>query len=414
MTQVSGSGPLNDLHRTQISFADLMRDIGKSVNRRPSRTVLTALGTALGVATAVATVGMVESAQASVSHAFNSQLATQITFLDGSPSTNPQVLTPNSLANLERLNGVVDAGVMWQINGGQALAVGTSSTSDLNGTDSDEMPVTAVSPAALKTMEATVSDGRLIDQGDAARRVPVALLGAPAASELGIANVRSGPMIFIGSAAFTVIGIVRSVSQQNQALLGVMIPTTFSPDIGSVRQQRMVIANTDPGAAPLIAAQGVVALSPDDPTRLDVQVPPQPDGLKQQVSSSVSDLLLFMFVVVFIVGVVAIGNTTLFAVLHRRREIGIRRALGATPRHIGLLIVGEAVLVGIVGGIVGTSIGVLAIEVASLSKGWTPILDWKIVLVAPLLGIVAGGLAGAYPAFKASRVSPLTALRGSA
>jgi ABC-type antimicrobial peptide transport system permease subunit len=121
-----------------------------------------------------------------------------------------------------------------------------------------------------------------------------------------------------------------------------------------------------------------------------------------------------MFVVVFIVGVVAIGNTTLFAVLHRRREIGIRRALGATPRHIGLLIVGEAVLVGIVGGIVGTSIGVLAIEVASLSKGWTPILDWKIVLVAPLLGIVAGGLAGAYPAFKASRVSPLTALRGSA
>jgi putative ABC transport system permease protein len=303
---------------------------------------------------------------------------------------------------------------MWQINGGQALAVGTSSTSDLNGTDSDEMPVTAVSPAALKTMEATVSDGRLIDQGDAARRVPVALLGAPAASELGIANVRSGPMIFIGSAAFTVIGIVRSVSQQNQALLGVMIPTTFSPDIGSVRQQRMVIANTDPGAAPLIAAQGVVALSPDDPTRLDVQVPPQPDGLKQQVSSSVSDLLLFMFVVVFIVGVVAIGNTTLFAVLHRRREIGIRRALGATPRHIGLLIVGEAVLVGIVGGIVGTSIGVLAIEVASLSKGWTPILDWKIVLVAPLLGIVAGGLAGAYPAFKASRVSPLTALRGSA
>ncbi len=403
--------PAPNLRRTTISVMDLIRDIVRTVNRRPARTIMTSFGTILGVATAVATVGLVQSTQATVSKAFNAQLATQLTFVDSSPAANPPVLTSTAVSNLVRLNGVVAAGLLWQVDGGQPISVSTSSSSDATGDGELQMPVTAVTSGALRTMDATVSMGRLFDRSDQADRAAVALLGVPAAKELGIANVDPGPMIFVGSQSFTVIGIVSSANQQNQALAGVFIPTAFSVDVGAPQEQRMVIADTLRGAAPLIGRQGVVSLSPNDPSRINVEIPPQPAALRQQVASSVSDLLLFMSCVVIAIGVIAIANTTLFTVLHRRREIGVRRAVGATPRHIGLLVVGEAVFIGTIGGIVGTSIGILTVEVASVLNGWTPVLDWRVALFAPLIGVLAGGLAGAYPAWSASRVSPLAALR---
>jgi len=98
-------------------------------------------------------------------------------------------------------------------------------------------------------------------------------------------------------------------------------------------------------------------------------------------------------------------------VLERTEEIGLRRALGARPRHIAGQFLAESAALGTVGGLIGTSVGVAVVVLSATAKDWTAVLNPAYTLPAPLIGTVVGLLAGAYPALRAARTSPLAALR---
>jgi putative ABC transport system permease protein len=172
-----------------------------------------------------------------------------------------------------------------------------------------------------------------------------------------------------------------------------------------------MIAQTAPGAAQVVGEEGPYALDPEDPQSIVAQVPPNPRTLRQQVEGSVAGLLVVLALVSFALGIVAIGNTTLLSVLQRTSEIGLRRSLGAKPVHIGALVVVEAGVVGTIGGIFGASIGVLVTSLVDVARGWSPVFSWQIALGAPALGTLAGVIAGAYPAHRATRISPVAALQ---
>jgi putative ABC transport system permease protein len=361
----------------------------------------------------IAITGLSQSAKAAVSATFNAQLATQVTFQDGEASSQPEVLSEASVARLGKLSGVIHAGLMWNVDAYQPLPVRRTALPDPGGQASTELPFTAASAGALATMHATVAYGRLYDHGFEARHEMVALLGVAAANQLGIADTGRDQAIFVGPTALTVIGVVGSVTQQDQALLGVIVPPYVASVISAGQDQRQVIVQTAPGAAQVIGRQGPLALSPFDPSRIDAQVPPDPKTLRQQVEASLNALLVVLAVVAFVIGLVAIANTTLLSVMQRRSEIGLRRAVGFRPIHIAALVLGEAALIGTIGGILGTSVGVVATAITAISRGWTPVLAWQIALAAPLLGTVAGVAAGIYPSVRASRITPLSALRSS-
>jgi len=99
-------------------------------------------------------------------------------------------------------------------------------------------------------------------------------------------------------------------------------------------------------------------------------------------------------------------------VLERVGEIGLRRAVGAARRHVAAQFLLESTVLGIVGGIMGASLGILVIVGVSADQEWTPVLDPGLAFAAPLLGAVVGLLAGAYPAWKAASIEPVDALRG--
>jgi putative ABC transport system permease protein len=103
---------------------------------------------------------------------------------------------------------------------------------------------------------------------------------------------------------------------------------------------------------------------------------------------------------------------TLLSVMERIGEIGLRRSLGATTKNIAGQFIVESAVIGLLGGLVGSAMGVFAVVIVSVVNGWTPILDIGLVLGAALLGAVVGLAAGAYPALRASRIEPVTALRG--
>lgn len=397
--------------RSRLAARDVVREAALTVTRAPVRSVLTSLGTALAVTTAIATIGLADSASGAVSSTFNALRSTLVSFTDSDPNAGSQVLTTTSEQTMDRLNGVRSAGLIWTLGGGQLFNISRSMAAGSQA--SVGLPVTAASPSALGTIGVSITDGRTYDSGMERRGDPVALLGAPAARALGISSVDLSPVIYIDGTALTVIGIVASSTADNEALLGVLVPADLAGRIDpGDTTARSLLVWTDPGAAQLIGQQGPYALNPRDPGRITAEVPPDPTLLHNQVSSSFTRLLFAVALVVLAVGVVAIANTVLLSVIQRRPEIGLRRSVGATPLHIATMIVTEAAIIGLIGGTIGASLGLCVTAAVSAANGWVPVLDPRIMFAAPLAGAVSGLLAGAYPAWRASRVAPISALRG--
>jgi putative ABC transport system permease protein len=244
------------------------------------------------------------------------------------------------------------------------------------------------------------------------RHDPVALLSQSAANELGIASTALSPALYIGGVRFTLVGIVRVDLTSDQLLAGVLIPPGGAAQLPDGSQgARQLMVRTAPGAAQLIGRQGPYAIDPYHPSRIRADVPISPVLLRNQVDSQVTGLLFAVAAVTLIVGLVSIANTTMLAVFQRRPEIGLRRSIGARPRHIAALILSEALLIGGIGGLLGTSAGVLVTATVSALRGWEPTLDPTILVLAPLSGAAAGLAAGAYPAWRASRVAPISVLQ---
>jgi putative ABC transport system permease protein len=115
--------------------------------------------------------------------------------------------------------------------------------------------------------------------------------------------------------------------------------------------------------------------------------------------------------VALLVGGLGIANVMLMAVLERRSEIGLRRALGATRGHIAGQFLTEAGLLAGLGGLLGVSIGVLVAAVYAGSQGWALVVPLVALIGGPAGALGIGALAGLYPALRASATPPTEALR---
>jgi len=106
-----------------------------------------------------------------------------------------------------------------------------------------------------------------------------------------------------------------------------------------------------------------------------VDAPPKQGAVRKGVESDLNALFLLLGAVALLVGGLGIANVTLLSVLERISEIGLRRALGAARRHIAVQFLVESVIVGFLGGLLGTAVGVILTVGVSWVRDWTPILD---------------------------------------
>ena len=125
-------------------------------------------------------------------------------------------------------------------------------------------------------------------------------------------------------------------------------------------------------------------------------------------------LFLVLGGVSLLVGAIGIANVTLVSVLERVGEIGLRRAVGAARRHIAYQFLLESTAMGLIGGVVGASAGIIVVVSVSAARTWTPVLDPLIPFGSVLVGAATGLLAGLYPAVRASLLEPVEALRAGA
>jgi len=395
--------------RSRLRLRDTISEAAAAVAQRPIRTLLTALGTILGVGAFVTTTGLAETARAQVSSRFDALKATEVRIQDAAPDgTNP---FPDDVdQRLEALNGVNHAGLYYTISDQGTIQPRNTATRP-TGTG-QQIPLIAATPGAINASLPTLLTGRVYDDWHESRGEHVALLGRVAARQLGITRIDNQPVVFLGDTPYSILGIVDDVRRNPDLLLAVIIPTVTASDQFDVRNvERQVIIDTAPGAAQLIGHQAPVALRPQAPERLQALVPPDPQTLRNQVEGDVQSLFLALSGLALLIGAVAITNATLLNIIERRPEIGLRRALGATRAHITRQITLEAALTGTLAGILGATIGLLAVIATSIARQWTPTIEPNLLLAAPLIGIATGTLAGIIPALKASHTPPAETLR---
>ncbi|MET0147180.1 MAG: ABC transporter permease [Ilumatobacteraceae bacterium] len=399
----------------RIRLRDLLDETLAGIFARPGRAALTTLGTVLGLASLVATLGISRTAGNQIVERFDELQATQVT-VRARQSADQQERAGDGTAlpwdvesRLLALNGVVAAGAVADVP--SSGAVRTVPLIDPEGRTERTVPVLAASPGFVDAVRGHIASGRTFDSGHVRRGDRVAVIGSDLAADLAITDVDRQPGLFVGDELFTVIGIVDESPRDRGVLGSVIITSRVAEERFDVSRPERVIIETELGATQLIAGQAALALNPNAPESLSASAPAPPTRAREDVQADVNGLFLLLGVISLVVGAIGIANVTLVTVMERTGEIGLRRAIGARRRHIATQFLCESAAMGLVGGIVGASAGIIVVVAVSAARDWTPLLDPWLPFAAPPVGALVGLVAGLYPSIRAARMEPVDALR---
>ena len=392
--------------RSRLRPADLIRLSAAGLRSRRLRAALSATGIAIGIAAVVAILGTAQSSQASLLNRIDRLGTTLLTATDaGAASGQASTLPRYAPAMIRRITGV------QQVAATAALpATGVYRSDQVPAIETAGLSVIATSPALLDTLHGSMFAGRFLTT--ATSNYPVTVLGSDAASTLGIPELGPATRVWIGGHWFAVAGIMRSFpltpALNRAALIGLPAATGL---LGYTGHPATIYIRTTVTATSRVAGLTAASAFPEDPGDVIVVQPTAALAARAAVTSASTALYLGLAAIALLVGGIGIANVMVIAVLERRAEIGIRRALGASRRHIRHQFLAEAVLLAALGGTAGAITGALAtLAIASL-HGWPPIIPAQATAAGLATALTVGATAGVIPAIRAARLSPTQALR---
>ncbi len=407
-----------------MSWVETFRTSLDAIRSHRLRSSLTMLGILIGIAAVILTVGLGEGAQVQVESEINS-LGTNLLVVSPGSSTASGVrggagsaatLTVDDADALSSHTVAPDiAGVAPSTSRSSTLAVGST-----NWTTS----VVGTTPAWLSVRARTLAEGRFLTASDVSSEAAVTVLGATTAEELFGAADPVGRTVDIGNTPFTVVGLLASAgssSTQNQDDQAVVPISTAADRLfgGTSRTSVQSIYVEAASANSLSAAyqeadQELLNLHHiTTPTAADFTIASQESLLSTatSVSKTLTVLLGGIAGISLLVGGIGVMNIMLVSVTERIREIGLRKAIGASPKVIRRQFLVEAALLGLAGGLLGVLLGVVGALVLPHLISATITVSPTATVGAIVVAICIGMAFGVYPASRAARLAPIDALR---
>jgi putative ABC transport system permease protein len=407
-----------------MNWFETLRTGLEAVRSHRLRSILTMLGILIGIAAVILTVGLGQGAQVQVRDEIAALGSNLLIVSPGSTTSSTGVrsgfgsATTLTMADAAALSSAVTApdikAVAPVISSSQALANGaTNWTTTVVGTTTDWPSVRA----------RTLASGRFFTAREVADAASVVVLGPETVTELGLRNP-VGAEVSVGGTTMTVIGVLDPVgsgsSSSNEDDTAVVPSTTATARLASgatrssvstiyieAASTKALSAAYQEATAALLSMHGVTA------SEADFTISSQQSLLNTATSTdrTLTILLGGIAAISLLVGGIGVMNIMLVSVTERIREIGLRKALGATPRAVRRQFLVEASVLGLAGGLVGVAIGVAgAFALPQLIS--QPVLISPVALGGAVVVALAIGIGfGVYPASRAARLAPIDALR---
>ncbi len=403
------------------------------------RTILTMLGIIIGVAVVIVVVAIGQGATQRVTEVVNSLGTNLLTLRSGQTrirmtaaiakaaqgsddaakqaASSPNRLTlQDSRMIAKNFKATVEA-VAPQVRGNAQVRFGNvDTTTQLTGTNTDYPFVT--------NTEAGV--GRWFSEYEVDGSMKVCVVGRTVADKL-VGNPdadMTGKTIMMNRQEFKIVGMMASKGatawgQDQDDVIIIPITTAMRRVLNRQSLESVAIRCVSQKLMPLAQEQistylrNVHKLQPPFPDNDDFRIFSQTELMERQrsVTDTMTSLLSIVAVVSLIVGGIGIMNIMLVSVTERTREIGIRKAIGATPRDIMAQFLIESIIISIIGGIIGIGVGIGGSMLLASVGGWNTIVDKTAVLMAVGVSAGVGVFFGIYPASKAAGLHPIEALR---
>ncbi len=409
-----------------MNFFESLRVAWRALRVNKLRSMLTALGIIVGVAAVVCMVSVGAGAQAQVSEKIRTLGANLLLITPAAQSSGGVRMEAGTGHTLTEEDAFA---IRRDIRAVQVAAPVLSRRAQVvAGNKNWATLVAGINPDYLIAREWPILTGRPFSADELGSSAKVAIIGDVIAEQLFAERAAIGETLRIGNVPFTVIGVL---DKKGQGAMGrnqddvVFIPlsTAKSRVLGTVRGNTrdaldFIVVKVDDATALPDAQKDIKALlrqrhqlRKDAGDDFNIENPSDVLSAREGATRTLGFLLIAVASVSLIVGGISIMNIMLVSVTERTREIGLRMAVGARRRDIRRQFLIEAVTLALIGGLIGALLGSVGAMAIAWQAEW-PILisPWAIVLACGFSGLV--GIAfGFYPAYRASRLDPMVALR---
>ena len=407
-----------------MKLREVIRIAWDAITKNTVRSILTMLGIIIGVSAVIIMIAISAGTEATITEQITS-LGSNLVFVQSAFTRGgPGQQGPSGGLVFDDATSIAD-----EVNGVKAVVVeqGSSETVKAGSVSLDDVSILGSTPDFPSVRDMEIAEGRYFNQTDIDRKNKVVVLGSSLAEELFGESDPIGQTINVGSVKMAVVGVltpkglVGEVDYDSRVYMPITVvfqkftPSQFARFMGD-RVRLIYVELEDDVNIDDVILQIQLLLAKRHELSLeeaDFTVTTQQDIISTQESTTAAfrSLLAWVAGVSLIVGGIGIMNIMLVSVTERTREIGIRQSVGATPEDIRMQFLTEALLLSVIGGLIGMVIGICGAYIFGAVSGMRTVVVPSSILLAFGSAATVGAFFGYYPANKAAQLDPIEALR---